>query len=390
MKRWFVLLVLFCLSWQGATAQAQQVLDLQPFQESIQAQLEALDLGQLLDFVQLLEVEYQKYLPGLSLKELFSAQGQRASPTDLLTLLVRNLLRELYLSMYLLRQLVVIGILAALLQRLSTSFGNKTVVDLAFAACFLVLILIGLQSFQVVVALASQAVDRMVSFMYSLLPMLSTLLVTVGGLTSSAILHPLLWGLVGAIAGLVEYLLFPLILFSTAFSLVAHFSTELPLSRLGGLLRQGAITLLGTFFMVFSGFMVVRGAIAPIADGISLRAAKYFTKTLIPIAGGMFADTLEVVVGGSLLIKNGVGVFGLVMVVFLVATPLLKVWAMILIYKLVGALLEPICDPRLVQALATMESSLTLVLISLGTVTVMFLLSISILVGVGNLTVFMR
>ncbi|NMA61464.1 MAG: stage III sporulation protein AE, partial [Firmicutes bacterium] len=122
----------------------------------------------------------------------------------------------------------------------------------------------------------------------------------------------------------------------------------------------------------------------------SLRAAKFFTKTLIPIAGGMFADSLEVVVGGSVLIKNGVGVFGLAMVVFLVATPLLKVWAMVLVYKLVGALLEPICDPRLVQALGTMESALILVLISLGTVALMFLVAISILVGVGNLTVFMR
>jgi stage III sporulation protein AE len=374
----------------GDFACAQQNLDFEPFQQSIQAQLEALNLGQLLEFTQLLEAEYQQYLPGLSVKELLSGQGQLASPGDLLTLLLQRLLRELYLSLKLLRQLVVIGILAALLQRLSASFGMKTVVDLAFGACFLVLVLIGLQSFQVVVALATEAVDQMVSFMYSLLPMLSALLVTVGGLTSSAIFHPLLWGLVGAIAGLVQYLLFPLILFSTAFGLVAHFSNELPLSRLGGLLRQGAITLLGTFFMVFSGFVVVKGAIAPIADGLSLRAAKYFTKTLIPIAGGMFADTLEVVVGGSLLIKNGVGVFGLVMIIFLVVTPLLKVWAMVLVYKLVGALLEPICDPRLVRALTTMESSLTLIFVSLGTVAVMFLLAISILVGVGNLTVFMR
>ena len=390
MRRWLILVLLLTLSWNGGRVKAQSVLDLEPFQESIQAQLEALNLADLLDYVHLLEGELQDYLPSLNFRELISRQEQRYSPQDLFSLLIRNLLRELYLSLHLLRQLIVIGILAALLQRLSASFGIKTVVDLAFSACFLVLVLIALQSYQVVVALASQTVDRMVSFMYALLPTLSTLLIAVGGLTSSAIFHPLLWGMVGAIAGLVQYLLFPLILFSTAFSLVAHFSAELSLSKLGGLLRQGVITLLGTFFIVFSGFMVVKGAIAPVADGISLRAAKFFTKTLIPIAGGMFADSLEVVVGGSVLIKNGVGVFGLAMVVFLVATPLLKVWAMVLVYKLVGALLEPICDPRLVQALGTMESALILVLISLGTVALMFLVAISILVGVGNLTVFMR
>lgn len=389
MKQCLVIALMILTLGFNCVAQENISVDLAPFQESIRAQLEELELGQLLGFKERLEREYQEYLPGLTWRD-FLAGGGAAMPGELFALVLRNFFRELYLSLYLVRQLVVVGILAALLQRLSSSFGIKTVVDLAFGVCFLVLMLIGLQSFKVVSAVAIDAVDQMVEFMHALLPILSTLLIAVGGVTSATIFHPLLWGLTSTIASLVQYLLFPLILFSTAFNLASHFSPDLPFSKLGHLLRQGVITLLGIFFVVFSGFMVVRGAIAPVADGISLRAAKYLTKTLIPIAGGMFADALEVVVGGSLLIKNGVGVFGLMMVMFLVAAPLLKVWAMVLVYKLVGALLEPICDHRFVQTLGTMESSLTLVFIALGTVAVMFLLSITILVSIGNLAVFMR
>lgn len=391
MKRWIIMahiiIILVGLAYPGL---AQTALDAQPYQESIQAQLEALDLEQLLDFVGLLEQEYQEYLPGLSLGDLLEGSGSVPSPTGFLVLLLQNFLRELYLSLHLLRQLAVIGILAALLERLSQSFGSKAVVNLAFAVCFLVLVMLGLQSFQIASGVARNAIEQMVGFMYALLPMLSSLLVAVGGVTSAAVFHPLLWTLVGTIAGLVQNLLLPMILFSTAFSLVAHFSTELAFPKLGSLLRQGVISLLGICFIVFSGFMVVRGAIAPVTDGISLRTAKYLTKTLIPIAGGMFADTLEVVVGGSLLIKNAVGVFGLVMIMLIVVTPLLKVWAMIIVYKIVGALLEPICEKRIVQVLATMESSLMLVLIALATVAIMFFLAITILVGIGNLAVFMR
>ena len=195
---------------------------------------------------------------------------------------------------------------------------------------------------------------------------------------------------VGTIASLVQNLLLPMSLVSTAFSLVAYFSTDLQFPKLGRMLRQGVISLLGLSFIVFSGFMAVRGAIAPVTDGISLRTAKYLTKTLVPIAGGMFADTREVVVGGSLLIKNAVGVFGLVMILFMVAAPLLKVWAMILVYKVVGAFLEPVCNRRIVQVLGTMEASLTLVLIALATVALMLFLSITILVGIGNLAAVMR
>ena len=286
--------------------------------------------------------------------------------------------------------IVVIGILAALLQRLSSSFGVKGVVDLAFVVCFIVLVILGLQSFQIASSVATGTIDEMVGFMYSLIPMLSSLLVAVGGVTSATIFHPLLWALVGGIAGLVQNLLLPMILLSTAFSLMSHFSTDLAFPRLGSLVRQGVITILALFFIVFSGFMVVRGAIAPVADGITLRTAKYLTKTFIPIAGGMFADTLEVVVGGSLLIKNAVGIFGLVMITFMVATPVIKVFAMVVVYKIVGAVLEPLCDKRIVQVLGTVEASLTLVLIALATVAMMLFLAIVILVGIGNLAVFMR
>lgn len=387
MKNNVALVALLLLLLYGGAVSATETDGL--FQDAVRAQLEELNLADLLSFTELVEREYREFLPALSFKELVGgAVGSK--PADLFRLLTRNFLKELYLSLHLLRQLVVIGILAALLQRLAQSFGLKTVINLAFGVCFLVLMLVALQSFQAVLTLATTAVDQMVSFMQSLLPLLSTLLITVGAISSSTIFHPLLWGLVGTIASLVHYLLFPLIMFGTAFGLVSHFAEELPFSRFGGLLRQAVVTLLGAFFIVFSGFMVVKGAIAPIADGISLRAAKYMTKTFIPVAGGMFADAMEVVVGGSLLIKNGVGVFGLAIVMFMVATPLLKIWAMILVYKLVGALLEPICDARVVQTLSTIESSLTLVFASLGTVALMFLLSISILVGIGNLAVFMR
>ncbi len=112
--------------------------------------------------------------------------------------------------------------------------------------------LVALQSFQAVLTLAVTAVDDMVSFMQSLLPLLSTLLITVGAISSSTVFHPLLWGgLVGAIASLVHYLVFPLIMFGTAFGLVSHFAQELPFSRFSGLLRQAVVTLLGAFFLSF-------------------------------------------------------------------------------------------------------------------------------------------
>lgn len=123
-----LLVVLLCM---GSCGQAQEL-----FQESIRAQLEELDLGQLLRFTETLEEGYRELVPSLHWRDLTAGATTSRSVGELLALLLQSFLGELSLSLALLRQLLVIGILAALLQRLSTSFGSKMVVDLAFAVCF--------------------------------------------------------------------------------------------------------------------------------------------------------------------------------------------------------------------------------------------------------------
>ena len=213
--------------------------------------------------------------------------------------------------------------------------------DLAFAVCFLVLVYLGLQSFRAAAGVAQEAVGSMVEFMHSLLPMLSTLLVAVGGVTSAAVFHPLLWALVSLTASLVQRLLLPLILLSTAFSLVSHFSSELAFPKSAACSGKPSSPSSVLCSSSSPGSWWCGEPWLPSPTEFHCALPKYLTKTFIPIAGSMFADTLEVVVGGSLLIKNAVGVFGLVMILCLVAAPLIKVLAMVFVYKVVGALLQP-------------------------------------------------
>ncbi|HHT72754.1 MAG TPA: stage III sporulation protein AE [Firmicutes bacterium] len=361
-----------------------------PLEESIAAQLEELGLEGLMGYSELVDPDFRAYLPKLDLKGILAGGEGGAGVGELFRQLLALLLQEVVVSLALLRQLVVVAALSALLTQLGGSFGETAVINLAKAICFLVIIILGLQSCRAALALAADTIDKMVSFMYAILPMLASLLAAAGGVTSAVIFHPVLVAMVGAVASTVRYVLLPLIFGGAVIGLLAHFSTELPLSRLAGLARQVTVTLMGLLFVVFSGVMAVRGAISPIADGIGIRTAKFLTKTFVPVVGGMFSDAVEVVAGGSLLIKNAVGAFGLAMVFFLMAVPVLKLWAVVLIYKAVNAVTQPIVDERVVAAIASLEHSLTLVLAALATAGLMFFLVITVLVGLGNLTAVLR
>ncbi|MGB4244442.1 MAG: stage III sporulation protein AE [Limnochordia bacterium] len=358
--------------------------------QSVQEQLRALELDQLSAFASKIEPDYQQYIPNLDWRAVFSQSSNSFNLIEVLAAMLQTAFKEVIISSRLMRQLLLIGLLTALVRQLQLSVENKELANAAFLACFLVAIYIGLQSFRAALELAYQTVDDMVSFMYALLPLLSTMVASVGGITSAAIFHPVLITVVSGIAVLIRTILFPLINVSAVIGVVAQIAPDYPLTRLSGLLRHLATMLLSLAFTVFLGVLAVRGAVAPVADGVALRTAKFITSNVVPVIGSMFANAVEVVVGGSLLIKNTIGAFGMVMIFFLVALPIVKIWAIVLIYKLAAALIEPIGDQRVCAAVSSMAGSLTLVMVSLATAALMFFLTVTILVGIGNLAAVMR
>lgn len=370
-----------------ASAESSEILLLQ---ESVKEQLDALGLAELTRYIERIEPDYQEFLPEMNWQGIFRPGRLKFSFSDLLKKLLQSLFKEVLLSSHLMRQLLVIALLSAFFNRLQLSLESTSMINVAFAVCFLIVIFVGLQSFHAVCTIARNSIDEMVSFMYALLPVLSTLLAAVGGVTSAAIFHPVLIMVVSGVAFLISTVLFPMLNVSAIIGLLSNFAQDFPLARLDGLIKHLCTMLLSLVFTVFIGVVTVRGALAPIADGVGLRAAKFLTGTIVPVIGSMFANAVEVVIGGSLLIKNTIGVFGLLIIFFFAALPILKIWAVVLIYKVVGALIEPICDKRISEAISGLAGSLTLIMVSLATVALMFFLAITILVGFGNLTAAMR
>src|SRR5690606_29326727 len=247
----------------------------------------------------------------------------------------------------LLGQLIVLGVFCGLLRAAAVGVAGSEAADIAFLLSLLVLLLIGIGAFRTAVESASSILSQMVGFMQAILPVLSTMLAAAGAISTAAVFHPLLYAAVTGIATAIEAILFPLVYASAGLSVVGSLSKEFPVKRLAALLKTGTVSLLGLAFIAFFAVLQARGAIAPVADGFALRTAKFLTGTFIPVVGGRLADALDVVVGGSLLIKNAVGLFGMAAIAVITLFPLVKVFSLLVIFRLATALIEPITDERL-------------------------------------------
>ena len=83
-------------------------------------------------------------------------------------------------------------------------------------------------------------------------------------------------------------------------------------------------------------------------------------------------------------IKCIVGVFGIVTLVLVILTPLIKLLVIALIYKVTAAAAEPICDSKISDGLNDMGSCI----VSLGAVlffaALLFIIFITVIIGMGG------
>jgi stage III sporulation protein AE len=343
----------------------------------------ALNLTELNRFLGTLDADTAKYLPRLDPK----AWGVTGPRWDLVVIgrqLLRYLLREIVFNFKLLGELLLLALALAILQNMQHAFEAVAVQQMAFAVCFLVVIGIVLNSFRVTFAMARGAVSELTNFMYAIIPLMFSLIAAAGGVTATTLVHPLLIAAVGVVAGLVNTLVFPLILFAGVLGLVNYLNEGFQIKKLAQLFKKTAIGLIGLIMAGFIGLIAIRGFTASVADSTVLRTGKYFTKTFLPVVGSELADTLEMAVRCSVILKSGLGMFGLGLVIILVALPLIKILAIGIVYNVIGALLQPLGSNRLADALESVGETFLTLFGALAVVGLMFFIAIAILVGMAN------
>ncbi|MCY0877714.1 MAG: stage III sporulation protein AE [Firmicutes bacterium] len=308
------------------------------------------------------------------------------NPAVLFGQIERTIVGDLLVEARVLGIIFLLTVLAALLSRLADAFDgqDRSLAGIAEIVVVSALILVALHSFQLAVSLVETIVGNLVHFMESLIPLLMVLVAGSGAVASAGIFHPLMILVTNLVAVLTKRWVLPLVLMATLVELVGVWLPKFSLKTLAGLFRQVGLTLLGGLMTLFLGVMAVEGAAGSVADGVALRTGKFLANTFVPVIGKMFSDAMEAVLGSSLLLKNAVSVYGALGIALLVTFPLIKLFAMMLLYRIGAAASEPLGVPSVGDALNLMASALGWLIAVAGAVALMFFLVVTVMVGTTN------
>lgn len=292
--------------------------------------------------------------------------------------------KELAAAIKLLALLVVIALICALLTNLQKAFTNESLSNIAYYACYSLLIIIMAKSFYIGVDAARSTIKEMTDFMTALVPILIMLIASVGGFVEAAVMDPIIIGAITISAKIFMDVIIPIICMTFVLQFVNNMSSEYKIDKLTKLLNQVAMWMQGIIMTIFIGIITIRGITAKTIDEVTVKTAKFAVDNFVPIVGKSLSDAISTVAGYSILLKNALSSFGLIAIIVIMLFPIIKLLIMALLYKLTAALIEPISDGRLVNCINSAGGSIVLLTSCLICVSVMFFLMIAIIASAGK------
>lgn len=390
-----IFLILFCLMPAAIVQAAEETKDgsvpLSP-QELVDKQLNSLDLSELKTYWEDIIHKYGGFLPESQKGSLydFIKGDKKFSFKQWCQGIIKFVFQEFVANGKLLGSIILLTVFSMFLQSLQNAFEKSAVSKAAYSIVFMVLVILALNSFHIAIDYTNETIQTMISFVLALIPLLLALMAASGGIVSAAFFHPVILFLMNTSGLLIQYVILPLLFLAALLSIVSTMSENYKVTQLAGLLRNWSVGLLGIFLTIFLGVISVQGASSAVTDGVTIKTAKFITGNFIPVIGKMFTDATDTVVSASALLKNTVGIAGVAILLIIVAFPAIKILMIAFIYKFAASILQPLGGGPIINCLDIISKSIIYVFAALGVVSLMFFLSITVIIAAGNLTMMMR
>lgn len=329
---------------------------------------------------------FAEAIPELNIRNLMSALNRgelSAQPRDVLNYILKCLLGEVYASARLMALILALSVLSSYLGGFGSTVRDS-VSECAFYVCYIVIAGIASAAFYEAAQCTASAVDNAAYFMRIVVPVMITALLTGGAAISAASLEPALLTIVEIAVWVIDTVFVPAVMISAALNIVNGLSDRFKTDRMVKLVNSAVKWGMSIMLTVFVSIAGLKSIASSGADGLTLKLSKFAASNLIPMVGGILSESVETVMNCSALIKNTVGIAGIICLAAIVMQPLLKLGAVLILFRVTAAVAEPVSDSKIIVCVSRLGDSVAVLFSMLAAVTVMFIMVVTIMINTGN------
>lgn len=274
--------------------------------------------------------------------------------------------------------LFLIALVGAVFTNFSKLLQGKQVAQTAFFAVYLLFFSVLSASFAQVTQVAQATLENLLGFIQVLVPAFFISMSFSQGGAASGVYYEFTLAMIAIVNYVLVKFALPAINLYFFLQVSNYLVEEDMFSKMAELIRDGVKLAMKTMFGVMMGMNVVQGLIVPVAAQVKNMAIVRLGGS-IPGVGNTFSSVAQTVLSAGTLVKNAVGVTGVVAVFLICAVPLLHMVLDQFLYQLVAAAVQPVSDPRLVKGLSGTVEAIRLLVYAVGVGAMMFITSIAII-----------
>lgn len=279
--------------------------------------------------------------------------------------------------------ILILGITAALFSNFADVFQNHQVSDIAFYFIYLMLITVLIKSFGNAASIVREMLNQLITFIQLFIPTYILTIGTASGAASAVAYYQLFLMAIYIIEKIYLSLLVPMVYCFTLLGVINGIWMEEKLNLLLDLLHKLISSCIKITFAIITGLSMMQSMITPIMDALETSALKKAVSA-IPGIGNLTEGVFEMVVGSAVLIKNSIGIYITLVMLFICALPIIKILLLAGVLKAGSALVGIVSDKRLTNCANRVgDGSFMLLQLALSAIA-LFIISIAIMACATN------
>ena len=292
--------------------------------------------------------------------------------------------KEIISSINVLGSIIIIIVIHSILKSISEGLENKSVSQITYYVQYILIVTLIMTNFVQILDMVKDSIQSLVGFMDCLIPILMTLILTTGSIASASMLQPIILFIITFVGNFISSIILPLVLVSTALGIISKVSDRVQVDKLSKFFKSSVVWILGVVLTLFVGIVSLEGTLSSNVDGITAKTTKAAVSSFIPVVGKILGDAVDTVIGCSSILKNAVGIVGVIIIIGICVVPIVKLTILMIIYYLGAAICQPIADGKIIQLLEQMGDTFKTLLAILCSVSVIFIIGVTLVVKISN------
>lgn len=355
---------------------------------SIEDVINELDLTDLEKYLATLTEQQRAFLNGDNAKEFIKRiiNGNAIDFNSIMSFIFSILGAGAKTFIPLMLALIAVAIAYNVINSIKGKFASDSVESIIRFACMaIILILLITQVFSIITATVKM-LNGLKSQTNIFFPIILTLMTAIGAGSSVSIYRPAILIFTSGIINLITTIAIPLFIVSMIFTAVGNISNGIKLKEMSSFFSTVSKWVLNTTFFLFMAFLSIQGITASVYDGISIRTTKFALSKYVPVIGGYLSEGFNLILAGSVLIKNSIGLTAIILLLFTVLPYIVQIALLSLTLRLSAAIIEPLGSGEISGVVSGFGKNINLLISMVLGVSFLYFVFVMLVIMTGNLS----